>query len=127
MGWSLRRTTSLGLYPSDGLYDQGSVLDTRQLQPRESSAQRVSPLGTLCAVIVVGLLLYGISSSAPANASSAPVIPVMQAAAPIGFPVTVTHVVKRHKARPAFHRRAQVLSLEPDDRIAAEPMDAVLD
>jgi hypothetical protein len=125
MGWSFRRTKSLGLFPSTGLYFQSSLLDARQLLPRETPPHRISPLGILSAVIVIGLTIYGISS-APANAS-APVVPVMQTVAPVAVSVTVTHVMKQHKGKHVIHRRAPVRSLEPDDMIAAEPMNAVLD
>jgi hypothetical protein len=126
MDWSFRRNKSLGLFPSAGLYYQSSLLDARQLLPRETPPHRISPLGILSGVIVVGLIIYGMSFSAPANAS-APVVPVMQTVAPVAVPVTVTHVMKQHKGKHAIHRRAPVTSLEPDDMIVAEPMDAVLD
>jgi hypothetical protein len=126
MGWSFRRTRSLGLFPGTGLYYESSLLDERQLLPRETSTHRVSPLGTLSGVIVVGLIIYGISISAPANAS-APVVPVMQTVAPVAAAVTATHAMKPHTGKHAMHRRAPVRSLEPDDMIAAEPMDAILD
>jgi hypothetical protein len=131
MGWSFRRTKSLGLYY------RPSLLDARQLLPRETPPYRISPLGISSVVIVVGLIIYGISSSAPANASAnvvsvmqtvAPVAaPVMKTVAPVAVSVTVTHVTKQHKGKHAIHRRAPVTSLEPDDMLAAEPVDAVLD
>jgi hypothetical protein len=125
MDWSFRRTKSFGLFPGTGLY-QASLLDARQLLPRETPWHRISPLGTLSAVVAVGLIIYGISASAPANAS-APVVPVMQTVAPVAVPVTVTHVMKQHKGKHTIHRRARVTSLEPDDMIAAEPMNEILD
>ena len=122
MDWSFRRTYSL---PSTELQHQSSLLDARQLLPRKTP-HRISPLGILSVVIVVGLIIYGMSSSAPANAS-APVAPVMQNVAAVAAPVTVTHVMK-HNKKHAIHRRAPVRSsLEPDDTIVQEPENAVLD
>jgi hypothetical protein len=126
MGWSFRRTKSLGLFPSNGLYYQSSLLDARQLLPRETPRYRILPLGILSVVIAVGLIIYGISSSAPAIAS-APVVPVMQTVAPVATSVTAAHVIKQHKGKHAIHRRDLVTSLEPDDMLAAGPVDAVLD
>jgi hypothetical protein len=121
MGWSFGRTKCPRLFPSTGLCYQPSLLDTRQLLP-----YRISPLGILSVVIVAGLIIYGMSSSAPANAS-APVIPVMQTVAAVAAPVTATHFMKQHKGKHAIQRRAQVTSLEPDDMIVQEPENAVLD
>jgi hypothetical protein len=103
------------------------VLDARQLLPRETSPYEISPLGIVSVVIAVGLIFCGISFSAPA-VESAPVVPVvMQSVAPVAAPVTVTHVMKQHKGKHAIHRRAPVTSFEPDDMLAAEVMNAVLD
>ncbi len=126
MDWSFRRTKSFGLFPSAGLYCQSSLLDARRFLPLETSPYRISPLGILGLVIVAGLFIYGISSAAPADAS-APVVQVMQTVAPVAAPATVTHVMKQHRGKRALHRRAPVRSLEPDDMIAGEPMNAVLD
>ena len=122
MDWSFRRTYSV---PRTGLHHQSSP-NARQILPRETPRYRISPLGILSVVIVVGLIIYGMFSSSPANAS-APAIPVMQTVAVVAAPVTAAHIMKKHKKMRAIHRRARVSSLEPDDTIVQEPVDAVLD
>ena len=123
MDWSFRRTYSL---PSTGLQHQSSLLDARQLLPRKTP-HRISPLGILSVVTVVGLIIYGMFSSAPAIAS-APVVPVIQTVAVVAAPVVATQVMKPPKRKHVIHRRAPVRSsLEPDDTIVQEPENAVLD
>ena len=124
MDWSFRRTYSV---PRTGLHHQSSLLDARLLLPRETPPYRISPLGILSVVTVVGLIIYGMFSSAPAIAS-APVVPVIQTVAVVAAPVVATQVMKPPKRKHVIHRRAPVRSsLEPDDTIVQEPENAVLD
>ena len=97
-----------GGIPGTGLYYQSSLPDGQPgeaFQPRQPSRSTasVSPLGILIAVFVVGLIIYGMSSSSPTT-TSAPLAPVPQTVAPVAAPVTPEHVVKKHRRKHAVHR-----------------------
>jgi hypothetical protein len=97
-----------GGIPGTGLYYQSSLPDAQPGQapqpgqPPQSTAS-VSPLGIWIAVFVVGLIIYGMSSSKPA-ATSAPAATVPQTVAPVAAPVVPKPVVRKHRRKHAAHR-----------------------
>jgi hypothetical protein len=97
-----------GGIPGTGLYYQSSLPDAQPgqaSQPGHSpqSTASVSPLGILVAVFVVGLIIYGMSSSSPTT-TSAPVASVPQVVVPVATPVAPQHAVRKHKRKHAAHR-----------------------
>jgi hypothetical protein len=87
-------------------------------QPQRTAS--VSPLGVLVALLVVGIIIYAMSSSKP-TATSAPVAPLPQVVAPVATQVVPKHVVKKHKQKHAAHT---ALAAEPVEIPAAEPPKA---
>lgn len=93
-----------GGIPGTGLYYQSSLPD---VQPGQTSrpASGVSPLGIVISLIVVGIIIYAMSSSKP-SATSVPVAPVPQVVAPVAAPVAPKQIVVKHKRKHAVRRAA---------------------
>jgi hypothetical protein len=90
-----------GGIPGTGLYYQSSLPDGQPGQSSES-ASSVSPLAFIVmAFLVVGFIIFAISSSTP---KAAPVAPVPQTVAPVAASVAPKHVVKKHRRKHATHR-----------------------
>jgi Protein of unknown function (DUF4236) len=112
-----------GGIPGTGIYYQSSLPDAepgqapQPGQPPQSTAS-ISPLGILIAVLVVGLIIYGMSSSTQTT-TSVPAAPVPQVVAPVAAPVTPKHVVRKHRGKHAAHRAAATAT-KPDVAPAAE-------
>jgi hypothetical protein len=105
-----------GGIPGTGVYYQSSLPDAQPGQAPQPTT-RVSPLAIIImAFLVVGFIIFAISSSTP---KAAPVAPVQQVVAPVAAPVAPKHVVKR-KRKHVSHR-ALVTAKRPDEAPAAEP------
>jgi len=90
-----------GGIPGTGLYYQSSLPDTQPGKAPQSTAN-VSPLAIIImAFLVVGFIVFAMSSSAP---KAAPVAPMPQVVAPVAAPVAPKHVVKKQKRKHAAHR-----------------------
>jgi hypothetical protein len=107
-----------GGIPGTGLYYQSTLPDG---QPGESPQppSSVSPLGILIALMVVGFIIFAISSSTSTKIT-APVAPVPQVVAPVAAPVVHKHPVKKHKRKHVNHR-APAMTTKPDEVPVAEP------
>jgi hypothetical protein len=106
-----------GGIPGTALYYQSSLRDAQPGQALQSSAS-VSPLAIIImAFLVVGCIIFAMSSSTPKAAP--PVAPVPQTVAPVAAPVAPKHVVKKLHQKHAV-RRARATAAEPDEAPAAE-------
>jgi hypothetical protein len=74
---------------------------------------------------VAGVVAFAMSSSTPAT-PSLPVAPVPPGVAPAAARLAPKHVVNQHKGTHAIHR-IPTPTPEPDDALAMEPVNAVLD
>jgi hypothetical protein len=101
-----------GGIPGTGLYCQSSLPDAQQLQPREAPPSSITPLGILILVLVVGFIIYAISSST-SKTVSAPAAPVPQIVAPVAAQVGPKHVVKKHHRKHAAHRTPATAVVTP--------------
>jgi hypothetical protein len=72
----------------------------------------------LIVVLVVGFIIYAISTKKPTQ-TSAPVAPVPQTVAPVAAPVVPKHEVKKHKGKHSIHC-APGTTTKPDGAPAAE-------
>jgi hypothetical protein len=90
-----------GGIPGTGLYYQSPLPDAQPGQSPQSTAS-VSPLAIIImAFLVVGFIIFAISSSTP---KAAPVAPVQQVVAPVAAQVAPKHVVKKHRRKHIAHR-----------------------
>ena len=98
-----------GGIPGTGLYYQSTLPDAPQTQEGQASqpASSTSPLGVLVALVLGGLILFGILSSSP-HTTPAPVTPAPQIVAPVAATVTPKPVARKHKRKPAVHHVAKV-------------------
>jgi len=115
-----------GGIPGTGLYYQSSLPDAQLGQAPQpgqlpQSTASISPLGSLIALLLVGLLIYWISSSTPTT-PSAPAAPVTQTVAPVAAPVALPHVAKKHRRKHVVHR-ASVTATKLDAAPAVEPAE----
>ncbi len=149
MGWSFRRTKSLGLFrlnfsksglgfsfgvpgprvgvnakgkkyvrggiPGTGLYYQSGLPDAQSGQSSQPTSS-VSPLGILIALMVVGFIIFAMSTS---TIMKTPVAPVPQVVAPVASPVAPKHVVKKHRKH--VSRRVTETTAKPEETPVAPP------
>jgi hypothetical protein len=106
-----------GGIPGTGLYYQSSLPDGEQGQTSQSTSS-ISPLGIVIALVVVGVIIYAMSSSTPTT-KSIPVAPVPQSVVPVAVPLAPKHAVK-HKRKHAAHR-APAMATKPDVTPVAVP------
>jgi hypothetical protein len=108
-----------GGIPGTGLYYQSSLPDGQPGQSPQSTAS-VPPFAILITILlVVGFIIFAMSSSKPTTAS-VPVAPVPQIVAPVAAPVVHKHVVKKRKRKHVAHR-VPATTTKVDETSAAEP------
>lgn len=90
-----------GGIPGTGLYYQSTLPDEAGQAPQSTFS--VSPLIVLIAVVVIGLIIFGIPSSSP-HSTLAPVTATPQTVAPVAAPVTPKPVVRKHRRKRSAHQ-----------------------
>jgi hypothetical protein len=112
-----------GGIPGTGLYYQSTLPDGQPGQSPQPTSS-ISPFAVLIVVLVLGFIIFAMSSSNPTKIT-APAAPVPQVVAPAAAPST-KNVVKKYKRKHANHRVA-ARPTRPGETPATQPANPEAD